>query len=290
MRYAFIEEQRTQHCVRRMCNLLKVSPAGYYEWRGRPLSSRAIADVEIRSAIVRVHAESRRTYTRPRIHAKLSAEGRHVGAKRVRRLMKAAGVAGIRPRRFRKTTDSDHGHPVAKNVLARAFDVKQIAQTNHVWAGDITYVPTREGWLYLAVVLDLVSRRVIGWSMDSTMDRKLVITALRSAIANRRPKRGTLFHSDRGSQYASAEFTELLALHGIVASMSRKGDCWDNAVVESFFGSLKTELGDPIFESRSTARAAIFEYIEVWYNRQRLHSTLNYLSPEQYESSLPKAA
>ncbi len=290
MRYAFIEEQRTQHCVRRMCNLLNVSPAGYYEWRGRPLSARAIADTQIRASIERVHADSRRTYGRPRIHAKLSAEGQHVGAKRVRRLMKAAGIAGIQPRRFRKTTDSAHALPIANNVLARSFNVTQIAHTNSVWAGDITYVPTREGWLYLAVVLDLASRRVIGWSMDTTLERKLVITALRSAIANRRPKPGTIFHSDRGSQYASEDFTEVLAAHRLVQSMSRKGDCWDNAVVESFFGSMKTELGDPIFESRAVARASIFEYIAVWYNRKRLHSTLGYVSPEQYESSLPKAA
>ena len=290
MRYAFIEEQRTQHCVRRMCTLLSVSPAGYYEWRGRPLSARAMVDEELRSAIVRVHADSRRTYGRPRIHAKLCAEGQHVGAKRVRRLMKAAGIAGIRPRRFRRTTDSAHALPIASNVLARSFDVMQIAQTNTAWAGDITYLPTREGWLYLAVVLDLVSRRVIGWSMDTTMERKLVVTALRSAITNRRPKSGTLFHSDRGSQYASEEFAALLATHGMIPSMSRTGNCWDNAVVESFFGSMKTELGDPIFESRAAARAVVFEYIEVWYNRKRLHSTLGYVSPEQYESSLPKAA
>lgn len=290
MRYAFIEEQRTQHCVRRMCTLLNVSPAGYYEWRGRPLSARAIVDAQLRSAIVRVHADSRRTYGRPRIHAKLRAEGQHVGAKRVRRLMKAADIAGIRPRRFRRTTDSAHALPVANNVLARSFDVTQIAHTNAVWAGDITYLPTCEGWLYLAVVLDLVSRRVVGWSMDTTMERKLVVTALRSAITNRRPKSGTIFHSDRGSQYASEEFTALLATHAMIPSMSRTGNCWDNAVVESFFGSMKTELGDPIFENRAAARAAIFEYIEVWYNRKRLHSTLGYVSPEQYESSLPKAA
>lgn len=279
-----------QHSVRRMCEALDVSPAGYYEWRGRPPSARALADVDLRALIVRVHAESRRTYGRPRIHAELSAEGTRVGSKRVRRLMKAAGIEGIRPRRFRKTTDSSHGLPIAENVLAREFDVTQIGETNRIWAGDITYIPTREGWLYLAVVLDLVSRRVIGWSMSTTMERGIVLAALRCALRNRRPKAGAMFHSDRGSQYASADFTKILKKHGILASMSRKGDCWDNAVVESFFGSMKTELGDPIWESRAAARAALFEYIEIWYNRKRRHSTLRYLSPEQYESTLPKAA
>ena len=290
MRYAFIEDQRMQHSVRRMCETLDVSPAGYYEWRGRPPSARALADVELRAAIVRVHAESRRIYGRPRIHAELSAAGTRVGSKRVGRLMKAAGIAGVRPRRFRKTTDSSHGLPVAENVLARKFDVTQLGQMNRVWAADITYIPTREGCLYLAVVLDLVSRRVVGWSMSSKMERGLVIAALRSALRNRRPKAGTIFHSDRGSQYASAEFNAILTKHGMIASMSRKGDCWDNAVVESFFGSMKTELRDPIWENRAAARAAIFEYIEIWYNRKRRHSTLRYLSPEQYESMLPKAA
>jgi putative transposase len=237
-----------------------------------------------------VHAESRRTYGRPRIHAELTAQGLGVGQKRVGRLMKKAGIAGIRPRRFRKTTDSGHALPIAENTLARQFDVVQIGEKNRVWAGDITYLPTREGWLYLAVVLDLVSRRVIGWSMQATMERSLVINALKSAIKNRRMTHGTLFHSDRGSQYASEDFRDVLKAHGMKASMSRKAECWDNAVVESFFGTMKTELGDPIWESRATARAAIFDYIEIWYNRKRRHSTLGYVSPEQYESTLPNAA
>ncbi len=290
MKYAFIEEQRTQHSVRRMCKLLSVSPAGYYEWRGRPPSPRALVDATIAANIKRVHAESRRTYGRPRIHAELAAQGLRIGQKRVGRLMKKAGIAGIRPRRFRKTTDSGHALPIAENVLARQFDVIEIAEKNRVWAGDITYLPTREGWLYLAVVLDLVSRRVIGWSMQSTMERTLVIDALKSAIKSRRTTQGTLFHSDRGSQYASEDFRTVLTAHGMKASMSRKAECWDNAVVESFFGTMKTELGDPIWESRAIARAVIFDYIEIWYNRKRRHSTLGYVSPEQYESTLPIAA
>ena len=251
MRYAFIEEQRTQHSVRRMCHLLNVSPAGYYEWRNRPPSTRAIADNALSTIIVHAHMVSRRTYGRPRIFAELGAQGIAVGEKRVGRLMKKARIAGIRPRRFQKTTHSNHKLPIAENILARQFDVTKIGTTNRVWAGDITYIPTREGWLYLAVILDLVSRRVIGWSMQATMERNLVIDALKSAISRRRMTHGTLFHSDRGSQYASEDFRDVLKVHGLKPSMSRKGECWDNAVVESFFGTLKTELGDPIWESRA---------------------------------------
>jgi transposase InsO family protein len=290
MKYAFIDEQRTQHSVRRMCRLLEVSPSGYYEWRERPPSARASFDETLRSEIVRIHSESRSTYGRPRVHVELRSAGIRVGAKRVGRLMKASGISGVRRRAFRKTTDSAHDLPIAPNTLDRKFDVAQIASLNRVWAGDITYLPTREGWLYLAVVLDLVSRRVIGWSMKTTLDRSLAIDAITAAIRNRRSTSKVLFHSDRGSQYASEDFRALLKEHGIRASMSRKAECWDNAVVESFFGTMKMELGDPIWESRAAARAAVFDYIEIWYNRKRRHSTLGYVSPEQYESMLPIAA
>ena len=290
MKYAFIEEQRTQHSVRRMCRLLEVSASGYYEWRDREPSARATVDENLRSEIVRIHRESRSTYGRPRVHIELRSAGIRVGAKRVGRLMKASGISGARRRAFRKTTDSAHDFPVAPNSLDRKFDVTEIGGMNRVWAGDITYLPTREGWLYLAVVLDLVSRRVIGWSMKMTMDRSLVIDAITAAIRSRRSTSNVLFHSDRGSQYASDDFRDLLREHGIRASMSRKAECWDNAVVESFFGTMKTELGDPIWESRAAARAAVFDYIEIWYNRKRRHSTLGYVSPEQYESMLPIAA
>ncbi len=290
MKYAFIEEQRTQHRVQRLCRVLGVSRAGFYEWRDRHPSLRAQADADLQATIVQLHTESRGTYGRPRVHAKLAASGVHVGRKRVGRLMKTAGIAGIQPRRFSKTTNSAHDLPIALNLLDRKFGIAEIGGTNRAWAGDVTYIPTREGWLYLAVVLDLFSRRVIGWSMKTTMQYELVGDALRTAIQSRRPPRGTIFHSDRGSQYASEGYRTLLAEHGLKASMSRKGDCWDNAPVESFFGTLKTELRDPIWETRAAARAAIFEYIEVWYNRRRLHSTIGYVSPEQYESSLPIAA
>jgi transposase InsO family protein len=204
--------------------------------------------------------------------------------------MRKAGISGVQRRAFRRTTDSDHSLPIAENVVARKFDVEAIAGKNRIWAGDITYIPTREGWLYLAIVLDLVSRRVIGWSMNSTIDTELVVSAMRAAIVSRKPPTGTIFHSDRGSQYASNDFRKLLNQFGFVQSMSRKGNCWDNAVSESFFGSLKADLGDPVYETREIARAKIFEYIEVWYNRERRHSTLGYRSPEDYESTLPTAA
>ncbi len=290
MKYAFIDEQRTNHRVRRMCELLHVSAAGYYEWRGRPLSARSDKDVKLAAEIAIVYNSSRRTYGRPRIHAKLAKLGHRVGPKRVARLMKSLQIAGIRRRQFRMTTQSQHDLPIAPNVLARVFDVKAIGGPNRVWAGDITYLQTKEGWLYLAVVIDLFSRRVVGWSMSASMQTKLVSDALRSAMQDRNPSHGLIFHSDRGSQYASAEFRGLLVTHGMTASMSRTGECWDNAVVESFFGSMKAELGDPIWETRRLARAAIFDYIETWYNRHRLHSTLNYTSPELFESQLPIAA
>ncbi len=290
MRYAFIEAQRTQHSVTRMCKLLDVSRAGFYEWITRGDSARAIANVELREQIVAAHIASRSRYGRPRIHAELRAQGVTASINRIGRVMKSAGIAGITPRRFRKTTDSNHKLAIAPNLLERQFHVDQIEEVDRVWAGDITYVPTREGWLYLAVVIDLASRNCVGWSMGTTMERSLVIDALQAAIEQRKPRAGLIFHSDRGVQYASDDFRETLEAHHMRASMSRKGDCWDNAVVESFFGSMKRELENPIWESRAVARAAIFSYIEVWYNRVRRHSSLGYTSPEQFESSLPIAA
>ena len=236
-----------------------------------------------------LHHESRGTYGRLRIRKELVEAGLHVGARRIGRLMKSAAIAGISPRRFRKTTDSDHALPITENILGRNFDVSVIGGTNRVWAGDITYLPTREGWLYLAVVLDLFSRRVVGWSMKSTIDRSLVVGSLQAAIGDRKPTVGLLFHSDRGSQYASAEFRTVLKANGMQQSMSGKGDCWDNSVVESFFGTMKSELCDPIWETRVAARDAVFDYIETWYNRKRRHSTIGYLSPEMFESLLPIA-
>ena len=290
MKYAFIEEQRTQHRVRRLCDILGVSAAGFYEWRSRPQSARSVANEALHADIVRLHVASHKTYGRPRIHVDLRDEGVRVSAKRIARLMQNSGIQGIRPRRYVHTTNSKHLNPIAENILGRNFDPSVIGGVNRVWAGDITYLPTREGWLYLAVVLDLGSRRVVGWSMASTMRDDLVIAALDVALADRQPSTGTIFHSDRGSQYASEDFRAVASRHGLKLSMSAKGDCWENAVVESFFGTLKSELGDPVWLTRDAASAAIFKYIEGWYNSKRRHSTLGYVSPIQFESLLPIAA
>jgi transposase InsO family protein len=233
------------------------------------------------------HTKSRRRYGAPRVHAELQAQGERVGKKRVARLMREDGLVARRRRRFVRTTDSRHNHPIAPNLLDRQFGVEQVAGPNRVWVSDLTYVPTREGWIFLATVLDLASRRIVGWAMRETLEAELTLAALRMALADRRPAPGLVHHSDRGSQYACSDYRALLDAHGLVASMSKKADCWDNAVAESFFASLETEL---ILESdwltRDAARQAIFEYIEVWYNRERRHSSLGYRSPVHYEAEV----
>jgi len=227
------------------------------------------------------HLKGRRAYGSPRVHRELRTAGRRVGRKRVARVMREANIAAKHKRRFVRTTDSNHVNPIAPNVLQREFTTDA---PNKVWVTDITYIPTRQGWLYLAVIVDLFSRRVVGWAMEATMETDLVLSALRMALAQRRWPRALRHHSDRGSQYASGEYRRVLELHGITASMSRKGNCWDNAVAESFFGSLKKEyVHDVTFRTREEARSGIFEWIEVFYNRQRLHSTLDYMTPDQFE-------
>lgn len=263
-----------------MCRCLKVSRAGYYAWASRPEAARTILDralvVEIRS----VHAETRGAYGSPRMHAELRARGHEVGRHKVARLMRVNAIRAKRKPPFRKTTDSNHGHKPAPNVLERQF---QPTKPNAVWAGDITYIATGEGWLYLAAMLDLYSRRVIGWGMGPRLDRQLALSALKMAAAAR-PTAGVLHHSDRGVQYASDEYRAALTEAGMTCSMSRRGNCWDNACVESFFSSLKTELiGDQVYPTREAARAAIFEWIEVFYNRRRRHSSLGYVAPAEYE-------
>ena len=291
MRYAFIERHRGEHAVVTMCRALAVAKAGYYAWRGREPGARARANARLAVEIRAAHQKSRRTYGSPRVHAELRARGVVCSEKRVARVMRAEGIRAKPRRRFRVTTDSRHGEPVAPNVLGRRFDPETIAAPDRVWAGDITYVPTREGWLYLAVVLDLASRRVIGWSMRHTLERALTLDALAMALAQRWPEFGALHHSDRGSQYACGDYRALLATHGMTCSMSRKGDCWDNAVVESFFATLKTELVDEAdWATREEARTALFQYIAVWYNRRRRHSSLGYVSPAQYELAMQAAA
>ena len=285
MRYAFIEAHRWEHAVAVMCRVLAVSKAGYYAWRHREPSARAQANMALTAQIRVVHRQSRRTYGSPRVTQELRAQGVRCSENRVARVMRREAIRAKGRGHCRvTTTDSRHGEPIAPNVMARQFAVAQIARRDRVWAGDITYVPTGEGWLYLAVVLDLASRRVIGWAMRHTLERGLTLDALQMALAQRQPGRGVLHHSDRGSQYACGDYQALLMAQGMTCSMSRKGDCWDNAVVESFFATLKVELVDEAdWATHELARSAIFEYIEVWYNRERRHSSLGYRSPVQYE-------
>ena len=283
MTFRFIEEHRGQWPVCLLCEALDVSTAGYYAWRERPASARQQRHdallVEIRS----VHAEVKARYGSPRVHAELAARGQDCCVNTVAKLMHDNDIRAKTARKFRCTTDSNHHLPVAENVLDRQFNP---SGANETWLTDITYIPTREGWLYLAAVEDLYSRRVVGWSMAEHLESRLVVDALEMAVQRRLPDEGLLAHSDRGSQYASEHYQLLLAKHGIDCSMSRRGDCWDNAPMESFFASLKKELvHDADFATRAEARAAIFEYIEVFYNGQRRHSSLGYVSPAEYEQS-----
>lgn len=266
-----------------MCRALEVSRAGFYAWRSRLPSKRSEADRELRFKVVAFHRQSRKNYGSRPIVKDLHHAGTAVSRRRVARLMREAGIRGKMRRAFKVTTDSRHDKPIAENILDRHFRPEEIKASNRVWSSDITYLRTREGWLYLCVILDLFSRRVIGWSMSHRLESRIVLDALAMAADRRGVDRGVLVHADRGVQYASSAVQRYYERHGMVCSMSRKGNCWDNAVTESFFATLKRELDDPIFETRESARAIIFEYIEIWYNRQRRHSTLGYVSPEQFE-------
>jgi putative transposase len=282
MRYRAIQEHDRRYPIRLMCRTLAVSPAGYYAWRSRPESHRAVSARTLLSAIRVIHQESRETYGSPSIWDALLKQGHCVGEHRVARLMRQAGLRAKTVKKWRATTQSQHRFPVAANTLDRQFMVES---PNRVWAGDLTSVWTTEGWLYLAVILDLYSRRVIGWAMGHRLTVDLAERALIMALANRRPRAGLLHHSDRGSQYAATSYQQLLATHGVTVSMSRKGNCWDNACIESFFGTLKRELVyHRHYATREDATRDIFEYIEVFYNRQRRHSTLGYHSPAEYEA------
>jgi putative transposase len=279
--YRFIEEHRDQWPVRLLCDALDVSPAGYYAWRDRPTSARQQRRGALLVQIRAIHAEFQARYGSPRVHAELVARGHECCVNTVAAVMQENGIASRTARKFRCTTDSNHGLPVAENLLDRQFNPEA---ANEAWVADITYIPTREGWLYLAAVEDLYSRRVVGWSMADHLESRLVVDALALAVQRRLPGEGLLAHSDRGSQYASDHYQRLLAQHGITCSMSRRADCWDNAPMESFFASLKKELvHDADFATRAEARAAIVEYIEVFYNNQRRHSSLGYVSPAEYE-------
>jgi transposase InsO family protein len=281
MRYGFVERHRGRWPVRLMCRVLRVSPGGYYDWRGRPKSTGAVRRDALVVAIKAVHGEVKARYGSPRIRAELVARGNPCCVNTVARLMREHGIAAEARRKFRVTTDSNRNRPVAENLLNRRFEP---GAPNRAWAADITYVATGEGWLYLAAVEDLYSRRIVGWSMGPRIDSRLVVDALAMAVDRRLPGGGLVAHSDRGSQYASEHYQTLLACHGIVCSMSRRANCWDNAPMESFFASLKKELTHgEVYATREEARASIFEYIEVFYNRIRRHSSLQYLSPAEYE-------
>jgi putative transposase len=285
MTFRFIDEHREQWPVRLLCETLEVSPAGYYAWRDRPTSAQEQRRTTLLVGIRAVHAEVKFRYGSPRMQRELVARGQNCCVNTVAKLMHENGIAAKTARKFRCTTDSNHDLPVADNLLDRHFDP---AAPNESWVADITYIPTREGWLYLAVVEDLYSRRVLGWSMAGQMESRLVVDALTLAVERRLPGAGLLAHSDRGSQYASDHYQRLLAQHGITCSMSRRADCWDNAPMESFFASLKKELvHDADFATQTEARAAIVEYIEVFYNNQRRHSSLGYVSPAEYERKNP---
>lgn len=288
MRYAFIGRHVAQFPVAAMCRALKVSRSGYYAWKLRPDSARVGEDRRLAVIIGTIQRLVKQVYGTPRMHRELKARNETVGRHRVARLMKQNGLQARIRRKYRVTTQSNHSRPVAPDRLQRNFAPKG---PNQAWVADITYIATRQGWLYLAVLLDLFSRRVVGWSLRERLSRQLVMEALEMGLARRQPRGVLIHHSDRGSQYASGEFRQQMAAHKILASMSRKGNCWDNAVAESFFGSLKTELETQgIFPTRDRARREIFEYIEIFYNRFRRHSTLDYVSPREFEQRHSSAA
>jgi transposase InsO family protein len=287
VRFAFIDERQQEFPVALMCEVLDVSRSGYYARRSRPASPREARRRELTAKILAVHADSRGTYGSPRVTVELKASGEAVSENTVAKYMRQAGVAVTPRRRFvPRTTDGDHPHPVAPNRLARDFAADA---PDRKWACDLTYVPTDQGWLYLSVVLDLFSRRVVGWSMSDDLKAAGVAEALAMALARRKPDPGAglLHHSDRGVQYACGPYRSMLGRHGITASMSRPGNCYDNAVVESFFGTLKGELVErEHYRTREEARASVFEWIECWYNRKRRHSSLGYVSPEAFEAQV----
>jgi putative transposase len=268
-----------------MCHVLQVSRSGYYAWRRRPASAQAQRRSRLLEQIQAAHAESRQTYGSPRVHAELEAQGVSCSKNTVAKLMREHALRSKMRRRFVvRTTDSRHEHPVFENRLNQQFEQ---ASTDQAWAADITYIPTAEGWLYLAAVIDLCSRRIVGWATADHLRAELPCQALQRALDQRDPTSELLHHSDRGVQYACDEYQQLLAEWGIAPSMSRTGNCYDNAVMESFFGTLKTELvHHETYDSRAAARQALFEYIEVFYNRKRRHSALGYRSPMEYEASL----
>jgi putative transposase len=276
MRFQFIDEYHNQYPITLMCRILDVSRSGYYAWRERPPSVRKMADQQLLEQIKAVHKQSRGRYGSPRIYEALLQLEIRCSRKRVARLMRQHGIWGKRPRRRRRTTDSAHSLPVAPNRLQQDFSA---TAPNQKWCADITYIATGEGWLYLAIIIDLYSRLIVGWSIDDNLSRHLVLAAFRMATGRRHPGPGLIHHSDRGSQYASGDYQRMLASWKMLPSMSGVGNCFDNAPAESWFATLKVECVDVVFETKEQARIELFEYMEVFYNRQRLHSKLDYLSP-----------
>jgi putative transposase len=283
MKFAFIHAEKASFPIAPMCRLLGVSRQGYYAYSDRPPPEQRPAELALRAEVTRVHRDSRGTYGSPRTLAALRAAGIPASKRRVERTMRALGLQGCQRRRFRTTTKANPAHPVAPNLLNRQFAA---SRPNQRWVTDITYIWTDEGWCYLAAILDLFSRRVVGWALDATLTTSLPLRALDAAIRRRAPQPGLQHHSDRGCQYTSQDYRAALSDLGIEVSMSRKGNCWDNAVAESFFATFKTELiyRRPSWPSRVALRAAVFDYIEIFYNRQRLHSTLDFKTPDQVET------
>jgi len=289
MRYEFIEDHRGFWPLRPMISALEVSLSGYSEWRRRPPSPRSIENQALTERIKDIHDKNRQVYGSPRIHRELRDEGKLVSVKRVERLMKNAGITAKPPRSpFVVTTDSNHDFPVAENLLNQDFSA---SRPDERWVTDITYIPTDEGWLYLAAIMDLYSRRIVGWAMQNNLSTSIVLCALDMALVNRNPSVGLIHHSDRGSQYASTAYQDVLTDEGITCSMSRRANCYDNAAMESFFHTLKVELIHRYrFHTRDHARTAIFDYVESFYNRTRRHSSIGYVSPMAFEQQLRKVA
>jgi len=288
LRFQWIEEHRELWNVNVLCEVLDVSRGGFYVWRDRPKSDRSRRQRELTDQMRAIHAERHKdSYGSPRMHQELIARGYEVCENTVAQLMKDQDLKSSTKKKFRHTTDSNHRHPVAENVLNQQF---QQEKPDQVWVSDITFIPTREGWLYLVCILDLYSRKVVGWSMSDRMTKDLVLSAMKMALLRRRPGAELMHHSDRGSQYCSQAFQRLLREEQITCSMSRKGNCYDNAVMESFFATLKKELVHQAdYQTRAEARRSIFEYVELFYNQVRLHSSLGYLSPAEYERQYEQA-
>lgn len=281
MRYQWIQKHRRHYPVALMCNVLQVSPSGYYDWRVREPSLPQQQRAKIAQAAARSHFESHRIYGYRKVWQDLDEQQVACCPETVRRVLQELGLFSRTKRKFVVTTDSQHAQPVAENLLDRDFTA---ARPNQKWLTDITYVPTREGWLYLAAVLDVFSRRIVGWSMSERIDTELVTSALQMATTQRSPQPGLLHHSDRGVQYASDAYQQILSDLGVVCSMSRKGNCWDNAMMESFFGSLKSEwVYGKDYQTQEEAKQDLFKYIEMFYNRQRRHASLGYISPAEFE-------